>query len=204
MAGAHMIPLVAHAANTLQPPAVASAFGLSATQWTAIAAAAQACAALGAISLLIITLLSKAQAEAAVAASNKLAGHTEELVAATRDAQALAVRPVIEIRRDDPSRQLWITNAGNGPLLEPYISGASERTRLTGSANGVYGAVGALRPGEQAFMPLTADVDLAAVLLHGHTLVGNELTWEIAGARQGADTIVAKLADSAILAKGHE
>lgn len=159
----------------------ASAFGLSATEWTAIAAAAQACAAVGAVALLVVTAVSGRKAKDAIAASLQLAGHTEQLVAATREAQSLAARPVIEIRRDEPARQLVVTNSGNGPLLEPRVRMAENvdgASALRSKAGGVFVEVGALRPGGQAFVGIDSGV-LGDLKLVGRTLVGEQLEWSV-------------------------
>lgn len=172
-----------------------SAFGLSSTQWTAIAAAAQACAAVGAIALLIVTVLSKRHATEAIDASTRLATHTEDLVRATRETQDLAVRPVIELRRDLPTGRLWITNAGNGPLLEPYLGGTENRLALLAEEDGAFVEVGALRPGDHAFAVVGSADPLDPIALRGRTLVGSELDWHIQR-DLGAHTVVATLADS--------
>jgi hypothetical protein len=170
-----------------------SAFGLTATEWTAIAAAAQACAAIGAIALLVVTAVSGRRAKDAIQASLQLAGHTEQLVAVTKEAQSLAVRPVIELRRDIPANRLLVMNSGNGPLLEPRVvtaNGDGDASPLRLNSGGVFVEVGALRPGGQAFVGLEPGAGALELTLVGRTLVGEQIKWAVA-AEAGDRTILA-------------
>src|SRR6266705_1547926 len=131
------------ASNTGNDPYV---FGLSSITWTAISAIAQGLAAFGSVALLVVTLLSRRDADRALEQARRLASGTAALVEVTQRAQALAVKPAIEVRRDISNRQVIIVNRGNGPLLEPRICVGNEECtfRVRDEATSEYREVGGL------------------------------------------------------------
>jgi hypothetical protein len=141
---------------TPRPTPSPAVLDLPLNTWSALAAAAQILSAVGAIALLVVTLLSQRDAREANRHANRLASQTEALVGATRSAQALAVRPVIELSMDGRERKLYLTNKGNGPLLNPQVQVNSRASVLTmlDPATGEYRQLGALATGMTAFSVL--------------------------------------------------
>jgi hypothetical protein len=186
-----------HIAGASSDPGV---FGLSSTEWTAIAAIAQALAAFGAIALLITTLLSRRDAEAALREAERLASQTEALAEATRRSLTLAVQPVLEVRRDTTSGRLSFVNVGNGPLVEPAAVATEERSRLrTQTSDGTFVEVGALRVGQEAFLHLDGE-HRDALTITGFTLVGEPVRWRIEPPDGDADAVFVPLSGEAPLA----
>lgn len=166
----------------------------SATTWTALAAIAQAVAAFGAIALLLTTYLSLRDASAALEHSDRLATQTEGLVQAMRDAQVLAVKPVIELRRDRDAEQLTISNVGNGPLLDPLVACPGRSRRLQALDGETYVEVGALKVGHKAFVILEGP-DRERLTLSGFTSRGDQVSWEVRPQAFGARPVIVAKSD---------
>lgn len=164
-------------------PTSGAVFHLSINEWTALAAAAQALAAFGAIALLIVTLLSQRSAKEANQQATKLAEQTEALVGATRSAQSLAVQPVIEVSVDMSERRVYVTNKGNGPLLTPIVRVNDVDHLLTTRdiATNEFKEVAALASGITGFCRLQ-DTDKATyeVVIKGWTLTGIRFNGHVA------------------------
>lgn len=126
---------------------------LTADQWGVIASISQALAALGAISLLVLTGLAQRDGRDAIEAARTLAAATESLVVASRDQQNLAVLPVIEIMYEATAHRLRFVNKGNGALLAPHLTLDVTEVKLVSrqDEHGSYRQTAALAAGEIAF-----------------------------------------------------
>lgn len=162
-----------------KPAPAQSVLDLPLNTWSALAAAAQILSALGAIALLAVTLLSQRSAREANRHANRLAAQTEALVAATRAAQALAVRPVIELSFDSREHRLYVSNKGNGPLLNPQVQVNAKTHVLTmrDAATGEYRQLGALAAGTTAFSAVEGGRGPIAVT--GWTMAGERYSGSV-------------------------
>lgn len=156
-------------------PTTAHVLGLSTDAWTAIAAIAQALAAVGAIALLVVTRISQRDARASIEQARRLVAETEALAAVGRASQELAVRPILEVAYESRRNRIYITNRGNGPLLGPVVWVAAEQVSLVRQdpVASAFREVGALAVGDTATVVLDRSLPTAGTVeLQGTTMAG--------------------------------
>lgn len=171
----------------------AEVFGLSVDTWTAVASIAQVLAALGAIALLAVTLISQRGSNEAIEQSRRLATQTERLAQASLRGQALAVLPVIEASLDSASRTIHVANRGNGPLIAPKVevNGAGFSLVANDDLTDEFREVGGLGVGATAIVMLKSELEEPYnVDIAGVTMTGATFSATVAGSSLKDNTVV--------------